>query len=122
MQITLHYSAEALGTHSLPLQLQIKDGRRLCLLLAAHCVESNTQQVFLPGAQLPSHDGRLKLHDVQLTDDKPPMQMFSIHNTGPAELNWQLDLQPLEQLKKDNWGCVRVLCRQTNTFNCKAVV
>ena len=106
MQITMYYTAEALGTHSLPLQLQIKDGRRLRLDLVARCVEHSTQQAFLPGAQLPSQDGTIQLRDVQLADDKPPMQMFSIQNTGPAELCWKLDLQPLDQLKKDHWGCV----------------
>lgn len=108
MQITMHYTAEALGTHSLPLQLQIKDGRRLRLDLVARCVEHSTQQAFLPGAQLPSQDGTIQLRDVQLADDKPPMQMFSIQNTGPAELCWKLDLEPLQQLKKDNWGCVDI--------------
>lgn len=109
MQITMHYTAEALGTHSLPLQLQIQDGRRLRLDLVARCVEQSTQQAFLPGAQLPSQDGRIKLRDAQLADDKSPMQMFSIQNTGPAELSWKLDLEPLNQLKKDNWGCAAAI-------------
>lgn len=105
MQISMHYSAEALGTHTLPLQLQIKGGRRLRLDLFAQCVEHSTQQAFLPEAEFPGKDGRVTLHDVHLSDDKPPLQMFSFHNTGPAELNWRLDLSPLEQMKQDNWGC-----------------
>jgi hypothetical protein len=101
----MHYTAEALGTHNLPLQLQIRGGRRLRLDLVACCVEGSTQQAFLPEALLPGQDGRIKLRDVKLAEDMPPMQMFSMHNTGPAELTWKLNLEPLHQLKKANWGC-----------------
>jgi hypothetical protein len=106
LQISLNYVAEALGVHSLPLQLQIQNGRRLRLDLVATCVEDGVQQAYLPGASLPGLDGHLTLQPVQVADAKPPLQMFAIQNTGPAEMDWKLDLSPLAQLQHDNWGCV----------------
>jgi cilia- and flagella-associated protein 65 len=108
LQVTLSFIAKALGEHSLPIQLQITDGRRLRLDLQAQAVEHSAKIVQLPGSPAPAMDGNLVLQPVAIGDLQPPMQMFSFRNAGVQGISWHLDLRPLQELVLANWGCVRV--------------
>ena len=105
VQVTLRYSGKSLGRLMLPVQLHVRDGRRLRLDICADCVPASQQAVYLPGAPAPNEDGALALRPVAIGDAQPPMQMFSIWNVGASLMHWSVDEQLLEALKEQNWGC-----------------
>lgn len=102
------YTGEALGVHSLPVQLHILHGRRLRLDLVGVCAPPTAQTAQLPGASAPGADGQLQLRPVRVASSKPPLQMFRIQNAGPATMHWRLDLAPVEALKEKYFGYGRI--------------
>eukprot|EP00892_Ulva_mutabilis_P010109 jgi/Ulvmu1/7470/UM037_0013.1 len=102
--LTMTYTGEALGAHSLPVQLYVTHGRRLRLDLVGVCAPHTEQVAHLPGATMPGLDGELQLRPVRVASPRPPLQMFRIQNAGPATMYWQLELEPLQTLKAKYFG------------------
>lgn len=106
--MTLHYAAKAFGEHTLPVQLMVTDGRRVRLDLSARCVPAAQPCGHLPGAAEPGKDGTLVLAPVAIGAEHPPLQMWSLRNAGAEAMQWAVDLSPLTELCKQNWGYARL--------------
>ncbi|CAD7702551.1 unnamed protein product [Ostreobium quekettii] len=93
------YTPLAEGTHSLPILLRVRDGKRIRLQLEGRTVPPDTMHLALTPATR-SFD----LRPVPLGCLQPPRQMYCLHNGGPGVLKYELDLTNLEKLTRENYS------------------
>eukprot|EP00668_Euglena_longa_P002354 GGOE01002719.1.p1 GENE.GGOE01002719.1~~GGOE01002719.1.p1 ORF type:complete len:1874 (-),score=555.85 GGOE01002719.1:418-6039(-) len=102
IQITSRHTL--VGSHRLPVLLDIRDGKRVCLDLYAR-----TLDVGEPHLQLlaPFHS----LQPVAIGDTAAPLQYFELRNDSAEVVQYAVDLAPLAQLQAANYQFPVLQCQ-----------
>jgi len=95
LKITYHY--KMVGEHDLPVTLQVAKGKQLVLVLRGSTLEESEPRLTLPSAEY-------ALADMQIGQEFPPEQVVELRNSGNSELEYDVDLGPVQELNADNYG------------------
>jgi len=88
--------------HTLPVILQLKKGKQVRILLKGRTLEAD--QTFL---RVLSSDFQ---QEMRIGDLAPPEYTLRVFNPSAVSLAYELDMQPLAALKRDNYGCDVIKC------------
>ena len=95
--IKITYNHNDFGYHELPVLLHIKDGRRINLHLIGETIRKEDMRIALPQKHV--------YNSVGIGDEKPPVQVFTLHNKGVCEVPFFFEMNALEKLREENYGC-----------------
>ena len=102
------YKHARVGQHWLTALLNVKDGRSVRLELGGRTVGSKVRCLDISPAN-PS----MALHTfapVRIGDVHPPKQSVELRNPTGEEVEWNVDLSPLDALRTANWGFDILTC------------
>ena len=102
------YKHAHVGQHWLTALLNVKDGRSVRLELGGRTVGSKVRCLDISPAN-PS----MALHTfapVRIGDVHPPKQSVELRNPTGEEVEWNVDLNPLDALRTANWGFDILTC------------
>ena len=102
------YKHAHVGQHWLTALLNVKDGRSVRLELGGRTVGSKVRCLDISPAN-PS----MALHTfapVRIGDVHPPKQSVELRNPTGEEVEWNVDLSPLDALRTANWGFDILTC------------
>ena len=102
------YKHARVGQHWLTALLNVKDGRSVRLELGGRTVGSKVRCLDISPAN-PS----MALHTfapVRIGDVHPPKQSVELRNPTGEEVEWNVDLNPLDALRTANWGFDILTC------------
>lgn len=102
------YKHARVGQHWLTALLNVKDGRAVRLELGGRTVGSKVRCLDISPAN-PS----MALHTfapVRIGDVHPPKQSVELRNPTGEEVEWNVDLTPLDALRTANWGFDILTC------------
>eukprot|EP01018_Ginkgo_biloba_P029313 Gb_05147 [translate_table: standard] len=103
MHVNFRYRHDVEGNHSLPAILQIERGCSIPLWLCGRTFSSETK-ILTMSTKL------FKLKPVAIGDLSPPLQTFELMNDGQSELLYEIDILPLQDITKENYGFEVLRC------------
>ena len=95
--IKITYTHQEFGYHELPVLLYIKDGRRINLHLKGETILKEDMRTALPQRHV--------FNPVLIGDEKPPTQVFTLHNKGVCEVPFFFETEGLAKFREENYGC-----------------
>ncbi|XP_066544141.1 cilia- and flagella-associated protein 65 isoform X2 [Amia ocellicauda] len=95
--VQLTYRHEFAGTDHLPVLLKVSHGREILLNFIGVTLEKDRRYIHFTSS-------KHTFAPVAIGSFSPPKQIYELYNGGSVPLSYHIDMEPLEDLKEENFG------------------